>query len=101
MGESEGDYRKRIILSEYKDYMRQQQDHNAYTLEPKASMGDFQQYQGSPGGMSKRQTIYLQKKIEAESRPIYQEPNIYATKQRYKYSLQGKPGMTSSGANLL
>lgn len=39
MGESEGEYRKRLILSEYKDYMRQQQD--AYTLEPKASFADF------------------------------------------------------------
>ena len=43
--------------------------------------------------MSKRMTRFIEKKREASSKSPVAEPNIYATKQRYKYSVIPKPAL--------
>jgi hypothetical protein len=80
LGASEGEYRKRIMQNEYKSYMLQNQS--------RRDLNDDSSKSPIPldGSLSKRQTIYIQKKRESESKSPTQEPNIYATKQRYKYS---------------
>jgi hypothetical protein len=49
--------------------------------------------------MSKRMTRYIEKKRETNSKSPVQEPNIYATKQRYKYSVIPKPALAQGGFN--
>ena len=49
--------------------------------------------------MSKRMTRFIEKKREASSKSPVAEPNIYATKQRYKYSVIPKPALAQTGLN--
>lgn len=47
--------------------------------------------------MSKRMTRHIQKKKESDSRSPVIEPNLYASKQRYKYSMIAKPLLAQNG----
>ena len=77
--------RKRQMLLEYKEYMMRQQQ---------SPEQDFMKM-----SMSKRMTRYIEKKRETSSKSPVQEPNIYATKQRYKYSVIPKPALAQVGYN--
>jgi hypothetical protein len=51
--------------------------------------------------VSKREAKYLEKVREASSKsPQHQEPNLYATKQRYKYSSNINQSMTDLNAHM-
>lgn len=69
MGESEYEPKRKAFQNEYKDYVRK-------SLESSRERS-----------ASKREAKHLEKLRESSSKsPSYVEPNIYATKQRYKYS---------------
>lgn len=69
LGDSEYEPRRKAFQSEYKDYIRK-------SLETSRSLST-----------SKREAKHLEKLREAsEKSPQQQEVNLYATKQRYKYS---------------
>ncbi|TNV81835.1 hypothetical protein FGO68_gene3809 [Halteria grandinella] len=90
LGDSEGEQRKRVLMSEYKDYLKHQQ------LQGSAKELDYGDY----NNLSKRQTRYLQKKQESLSKSP-QRDNIYATKQRYKYSNIQKPNQLQGTSSYL
>ncbi|CDW79214.1 UNKNOWN [Stylonychia lemnae] len=67
-GESEGDYKRRIMNEEYREYAKKSMERSR------------------DRSTSKRMSRHIQKRQEAQSKSPTSEVNIYSQKQRYKYS---------------